>query len=331
MNSIAFFNNRCRPGKTSLVYHLAWMFSELGVRVLLADLDPQANLTGMFLDEDRLEELWSDTGPRATVAGMVSPVFNGIGDIIPPHVEHIDDNIGLLAGDIDLSEYEETLAAAWPQCLAGDQEALRVITAMHHGVELAAREREADLILVDLAPNLGAINRAAMLTAQHMVAPLAPDLVSLEALRNLGTTLVRWQREWSHCIRKSATLAPSLPRAKMLHTGYVVMQPPLRLDLPVQATGRWMAQLPDIYRESLLDDQPRAKDPAVKTDPNCLWVLKHYPNLSSMALEARKPMFALRPADGAIGSQVSSVQSCYREFRGLARVIAERSGIALPE
>ena len=52
---LTFFNNKGGVGKTSLVYHLSWMFSEQGIRVLVADLDPQANLTSAFLDEDKLE------------------------------------------------------------------------------------------------------------------------------------------------------------------------------------------------------------------------------------------------------------------------------------
>ena len=59
---IAFFNNKGGVGKTSLVYHLAWMYADLGFRVVAADLDPQANLTAAFLDEDRLAELWADNG-----------------------------------------------------------------------------------------------------------------------------------------------------------------------------------------------------------------------------------------------------------------------------
>ena len=57
MNTIAFFNNKGGVGKTSLVYHLAWMYAELGLSVIAADLDPQANLTSMFIDEDQLATL----------------------------------------------------------------------------------------------------------------------------------------------------------------------------------------------------------------------------------------------------------------------------------
>jgi cellulose biosynthesis protein BcsQ len=53
---IAFFNNKGGLGKTSLVYHLAWMMAEKRLRVVAADLDPQANLTANFLSEDRLSD-----------------------------------------------------------------------------------------------------------------------------------------------------------------------------------------------------------------------------------------------------------------------------------
>jgi CO dehydrogenase nickel-insertion accessory protein CooC1 len=73
MKTIAFFNNKGGVGKTSLVYHLAWMYAELGLRVIAADLDPQANLTSMFVKEDRLEELWPDGIHEHTIYGAVQP------------------------------------------------------------------------------------------------------------------------------------------------------------------------------------------------------------------------------------------------------------------
>ena len=75
---LTFFNNKGGVGKTSLVYHLSWMYSELGYNVLAADLDPQANLTAMFLEEDRLETLWNseDNASRSanTIFQCVEPL-----------------------------------------------------------------------------------------------------------------------------------------------------------------------------------------------------------------------------------------------------------------
>ena len=81
MTTVAFFNNKGGVGKTSLVYHLAWMLGEYGRRVIAADLDPQANLTGMFLDDARLEELWRD-GNAGTIDDGIAPLFEGTGDIV---------------------------------------------------------------------------------------------------------------------------------------------------------------------------------------------------------------------------------------------------------
>jgi chromosome partitioning protein len=60
VKKIVFFNNKGGVGKTTMVYHTAYMLSELGKKVLVADLDPQANLTSLFLTQERLEEVFLD-------------------------------------------------------------------------------------------------------------------------------------------------------------------------------------------------------------------------------------------------------------------------------
>lgn len=107
MKTIAFFNNKGGVGKTSLVYHLAWMYSELGIRTIAADFDPQANLTSMFLDENRLEELWPENGRVNTVYGAIQPILEGTGDIGNPHIDQVQENLWLLVGDLQLSASEE--------------------------------------------------------------------------------------------------------------------------------------------------------------------------------------------------------------------------------
>ncbi len=43
-----------------------------------------------------------------------------------------------------------------------------------------------------------------------------------------------------------------------------------------------------------------------------------------MAQEARKPVFALRPADGAFGGHQQAVQRAYADFEGLADRILDK-------
>jgi hypothetical protein len=116
----------------------------------------------------------------------------------------------------------------------------------------------------------------------------------------------------------------------MIPAGYVVLQHAVRLDRPVKAYDRWMARIPREYRESVLDESGSKAPQKVDDDPHCLSALKHYRSLMPLAQEARKPMFFLKSADGAIGGHAKAVQDCYNDFRKLARTIAKRCGVPLP-
>ncbi len=84
---LTFFNNKSGVGKISLVYHLAWMLSDMGYRVLACDLDPQANLTAAFLDEDHLGTLWNDESDTAakTILQCVRPPPSNVAQCIEGH------------------------------------------------------------------------------------------------------------------------------------------------------------------------------------------------------------------------------------------------------
>ena len=325
MKTIAFFNNKAGVGKTSLVYHLAWLYADRGIKVLVADLDPQANLSAMFLDDERLVQLWDD-GEKSTVTNSLQPLIDRTGDIAVPHVERVHQKIGLVTGNLALSRFEDLLSENWPKCLSGDVAAFRVITAFHRIMRQAAESMQAELILIDVGPNLGAINRAALIAAQQVVLPLAPDLFSLQGLRNLGPTLREWRKGWAKRLGElPANSGIDTPAGDMQPMGYVVMQHGVRDSRSVKTYQRWMDRIPGMYRDAVLD-KPVAKQPTVAKDPYCLSLLKHYRSLMTLAMDAHKPMFFLKPADGAIGAHVEAVRACYDDFLTLGKRIGDKSG-----
>ncbi|MGH7176144.1 MAG: ParA family protein, partial [Tepidisphaeraceae bacterium] len=175
MKTVAFFNNKGGVGKTTLVYHLALMIADQGDTVLAVDLDPQANLTSMFLSEDTLEGFWPDGEHAKTIFGALRPIIRGLGDVQTPHVEKINARLGLVVGDLALSTFEDKLSDAWPRCHNRDESAFRTMTAFHRGMMQAASAFGAGWILIDVGPNLGAINRAALIASERVVIPLGPD------------------------------------------------------------------------------------------------------------------------------------------------------------
>ena len=327
MKTIAFFNNKGGVGKTSLVYHLAWMYARLGVNVLAADLDPQANLTSMFLNDEELEPLWPENGERPTVYGALRPLLEGTGDVAAPRVVEPEAGLGLVVGDLRLAIAEDELSSQWPACLDRKPRAFRVLSALGRILRQGASQIDAQVILVDVGPNLGAFNRAALVTADSVVVPLAPDLYSLQGLRNLGPTLRRWQREWRERRERNPVEGLAVPEGAMQPIGYIVMQHAVRLDRPVKAYRRWMERIPAVYEAAVVSDSSSSRATMTDHDPNCLATLKHYRSLMPLAQEARKPMFALKAADGAIGGHAAAVQGCYRDFQELAEAVAERAGI----
>jgi chromosome partitioning protein len=332
MKTLAFFNNKGGVGKTTLVYHLAWMFAELGLSVLAADLDPQSNLTSMFLGEDELEEIWDEEHSSRTVAGCLAPLMEGTGDISIPYVAQITPQIGLLVGDLSLSSVEDELSDQWPDCLDRKARAFRVITAFWRMLEMGAAQQRADVVLIDVAPSLGALNRTALIAASHVAIPLVPDLYSIQGLKNLGPTLKAWRQEWGERLERNPVPELSMPSGKMIPVGYVVLQHAVRLDRPVKAYQRWLDRVPFVYRRSVLAE-PLSKgmiEATPNNDPNCLAQLKHYRSLMPLAQEARKPMFLLTPADGALGGHFQAAQVCRKEFRALATTLASRCSIPLP-
>jgi chromosome partitioning protein len=98
----------------------------------------------------------------------------------------------------------------------------------------------------------------------------------------------------------------------------------------VKAYEKWMARIPGVYREAVLGEAIPQTGVTIDRDPHCLSTLKHYRSLMPLAQVARKPMFFLKPVDGAIGGHAKAVQDCYQDFRTLAAEVAKRAGVTLP-
>ncbi len=331
---LTFFNNKGGVGKTSLVYHLAWMMSDIGYRALACDLDPQANLTAAFLNEDRLEKLWDEDneGSAKTILQCVRPLTK-VGDIKTPKLVEITSKLCLIPGDLALAGFEDTLSSEWPNALGSSElfRPFRILSAFSTVMQSGAEEMNASIILADVGPNLGAINRSALIATDHIIVPLGADLFSLQGLRNLGPTLDRWRQDWQR--RRANWEQPdfSLPDGGMETVGYIVQQHGVRLNRPVRAYDKWVNRMPEEYARNLCGDSngPYPATPA-QDEEHALATVKHYRSLAPMAQEARKPIFHLTTADGAIGSHAAAANDARRDFRDLARKIIQRIGLGDP-
>jgi chromosome partitioning protein len=328
VRSLLLFNNKGGVGKTTLAFNIGHMMARQGVRTVFIDYDPQCNLSAIALSEEELGSLWdSPASAGTTVARCLDLVRRGLGDLRAPELITVADDLWILPGDLSLSRFEQRIAESWPKVHASDNEnAILVTTSLQRLSVMAAIARRADLVIIDVGPNLGALNRAALLAADAVVVPVAPDLFSIQGLKNVGPTMREWREDWNRALERTI---PRPQTREFEPKGYVVQQHLARADRPVRAYDGWAKQIPEVFHEYVLGTPAAERPPNIEGDPYCLALLKHFASLVPFAQQARKPIFDLKQANGIGGGQIQAVARARREFEQLVKTL--RGTLALPE
>jgi cellulose biosynthesis protein BcsQ len=114
---ITLFNHKGGVSKTTTAFNLSWMLATLGKRVVMADFDPQCNLTGMVLGYKGVEDLENtyQSDPPNNLRDVLSPAFESKPKpLVGAECVNVPGNesLFLLPGHIALAEYETTLGIA---------------------------------------------------------------------------------------------------------------------------------------------------------------------------------------------------------------------------
>jgi chromosome partitioning protein len=335
MKSLTLFNNKGGVGKTTMTFNLAHAIARLGRNVVLIDCDPQCNLSALALSEDELTESFEAEPQKGrTIAACVELVRLGRGDLVEPHLWELSEHLSILSGDISLSRFEVKLAKEWPAIFSAEADSsLHVVTAIERVTTMLGNEFDAEIILFDVGPSLGALNRAVLLACDAVVVPLAPDLFSLRGLENVGETMQEWRRDWeqarirllqSRSNSRRRNSVPPPPEHAMRPIGYVIQQHLARDEVPLKAYERWAEQIPEYYHRCVLGQDTKIPKRPWRDDPNCLGHLRHFASLVPLAQAAAKPIFDLKHADGVLGTQFQLVERARKEFIALAEKVLAR-------
>jgi cellulose biosynthesis protein BcsQ len=318
VKSLVLFNNKGGVGKTTLTFNIAHMMARQGLPTLLLDYDPQCNASAISLSEEVLFETWeTESKSNATVARCIDLVRRGKGDVGEPILGQVEENLWILPGDLALSRFEQVLAESWGQIHQADNErAIHVTTALQRLGDLAAKTVNAEFALVDIGPNLGALNRAALLAADVVLVPVAPDLFSLQGLKNVGPALREWRKDWDRAIERRGE---AVSARRFEPRGYIMQQHLVRIDRPVRGYKKWAGQIPEVFHSHVLETPEQQRPKEVEKDPFCVAMLKHYASLVPIAQLARKPIFDLKQADGIGGGQIQAVTRARAEFEALVQ------------
>jgi cellulose biosynthesis protein BcsQ len=262
---ICLFNHKGGVSKTTTTFNLGWMMAQMGKRVLLADFDPQCNLTGMvmaFKSVDDLDNFYIESPPNNVKDGL-APAFESQ----PRMIEGADcvevkgnDNLFLLPGHIGLSEYETTLGIA--QELSGSLPTLRNLPgSIRFLLEATAKKIKADYVLVDMSPSLGPINQNLLTTSDFFIVPLHPDYFSSMALSSLAKVLPRWIK-WARAAYDIDVLKTAdypFPNPGCQFIGSVIQKYRPRSNKASTAFQHWIDQLGEGLKATLIPALERAE------------------------------------------------------------------------
>jgi chromosome partitioning protein len=326
MKSIAFFNNKGGVGKTTFTFHLGYALEQMGKKILFVDLDPQCNLTAHICTEEAIDASWSDSGN--SIYKAVEPIVTGAGDMknVPPH--KVDGrNIWVFMGDLMLSDFEGELSSAWTQILAGQERGFRVTSAIYRLVQEFAKQEGIDYILIDLAPNLGSLNRSILLGCDNFIVPMIPDLFSLRGSQNLGRVFSDWIRNYNNSKNRTGSLPFIIPPGTPKFSGYILQQFNIYRARKTKAYEKWSLQIPqyivDYVVSPLTDPDLSILNLVLPLSNYQIGEFKNYHSLIPMAQNGLKPVFELTGADGVIGAHYEYVAACKAEFHGIASYITK--------
>jgi len=155
-----FFSHAGGSGKTTLVRDLGYLLAKSGRRILLVDLDPQANLTRWVGLDPAIEDTAAVVVEKRALPEPKRVAFGTVGfDVLPSHP------------DLTRLELEVVRQPVGTLIL---RRALNPL-----------RERY-DMILVDSLPSLGPLAFSAALAADAAVVPVE---TTMKGAQTLGTTL----------------------------------------------------------------------------------------------------------------------------------------------
>lgn len=321
MKTVVFFNNKGGVGKTTLLCNLAgYLALERHAKVLVIDADPQCNATQSMFSDATLSSLYEKKS--FTIDSVVRPLSLGKGftsDFQPLLSPSFGTDV--LPGDPRLALTEDLLATDWGQATSGSVRGLRTTLLFRHLLEFA---KGYDYVFFDVGPSLGAINRSVLLAADYFLTPMSTDIFSLRALENISLSLQKWRKQFTASVDSISEDEVSEVGVndlawRLRFIGYVTQQYTAKRD--AAGEPRAVRAFEQIHKKV---PTAVAKELVAPLQPDYAFIdyaLGTIPTLHSLiplSQTSRRPIFALRAADGVVGAHFAKVTDYRRTIGAIA-------------
>lgn len=338
--SLTFMNNKGGVGKTTLACNMAHYLSDSqGMKVLLIDLDPQCNATQLLIETEPIVELFNNKlahrDPR-TILYALGDIRKGEStvptDFTPVHSERFD--VDVLLGHPSLSLHEDTLSGSWESALGGNLGGARRTHWIQRVVE--ASSNNYDIVLMDVGPSLGALNRTVAIGSDYVLTPTAADLFSVNAIDNIAEWIQHWGRRYRQSMERVFEEFPDDAEELSLepdgslragYLGYTIQQYVTKstndgLRRGVRSYDHYRKQIPS--RATSLASTLRPL-PVASLD---LGTVPHMFSMVPLAQSRHAPIASLTSADGLRGSQFSQQKNYLQQLNEIGEMLYQNLSAA---
>jgi chromosome partitioning protein len=207
----AIVNQKGGTGKTTTAVNLSAAWAEMGARVLVLDLDPQAHATlhlSVTVDENTptiYTALHEDVMGRR-LSDPLAPAGAAQAEDVVTLAACIrragKDQIDVVPASLDLAQADLELNMVFDR----ERRLARLLT------PVAA---EYDAVLLDCPPYLGLLTVNALAAAQRVIVPLSADFLSMQGLRALVRTILQVSSDLNYRLALEGVLLTRVERTAM--------------------------------------------------------------------------------------------------------------------
>jgi cellulose biosynthesis protein BcsQ len=235
----------------------------------------------------------------------------------------VADDVTLLVGDVLLSQYEEELPAAWNESFARKQRGYDVVCALPRIARQTGLALGADIIMYDVGPNVGPLNRTILLDTDYFITPVHTDLYSLRALTTVGRSMARWISDWA-TVRQLASTADQkrLIRGQPRFMGYVSSAYKVYGGKKAQPHEHWEKMLPARVKQRVVDELKSVDSTLAGNAPYKLGEVKNFHSLAALAQDYGVPIRKLKGI--ADSGQYPNIDNIAKQVSGFADEILKR-------
>lgn len=287
---------------------------------------PQCNASAYILNEDDLERIFLDND-FYSIDSFFDPVRKGQGypQKMPEIVTSQRFKVDLIVGSPKLSIREDLLATDWAATRNGEHRGFQTTYVFK---ELISRLSHYDIIMIDMGPSLGALNRSVILGVDMFLMPLSVDIFSMMAVENIIKSFNTWKSALADALVKyvevegeSFSICNTPVQWNLDFAGYVMQQ--------YKAKSKGGVREPVAAFERIITKQKQELVELCNFFNSDIDELNlgEIPTLSSvvpLSQQAHAPIFELSSKDGIVGSQYTRVSEAAEFFHKISANLLER-------